>query len=160
MPNIEAETGNSQEKANFRFPENQTKATEAGTSESRETDRLKGEEALFKEGWEQIFEGYKEVDFDHYKKPTLGDYRQTYNTNNGIINAVDSGGRKFARPIEDGDEQELQRLGFTRDSKMGVNLSNSSPEHPDARERWKAIWEAKNARDRAKAEKTEGPKTE
>lgn len=106
-------------------------------------------EIVFSKGWER----YYPPTSDAQGRALVPDTIRTYNTNNSLVAAVDSGGNKFVRPLGRDDVRKLEDVGFVRDGKMGVPYSHEGPTHPDALKRWQALWDThrREEADEAKA---------
>ena len=115
-----------------------------------EKDKSVRESRLFASGWERIWDedtGQNVPGAPSVRRPNTP---KTWNRNGYTIAAVDSNRRTFARPHEDEVVAELRALGYNQDEGIGVPYSNDPPKHPDVKARWQKLWDARNARERAK----------
>jgi hypothetical protein len=131
-----------EELSKWKAPDN----SPAGLEKKITTEKEAQEKELFAEGWDSI----EQPKFDSQGRATLPDKPKTWNRVNYAINALRADGTKYARPYEDGVEDQLQAVGFSKDEKMSVVYANDLPTHPEAIKRWKDLIAQRDARTRPK----------
>ena len=92
---------------------------------------------------------YYESGVDSQGRAIVPDKAKTWNWISDTVAAQNSRGEKYITPYDEDRIKELRAIGYEKNERMSVPYANEQPTHPDAKARWQALVNNRNAKNKA-----------